>query len=77
MQLKVKNVNRCLYCKQNSRDGGKSLSYFDPGEREWFGLIQIQIKKTSMNSPVVVQATDTGGLREVHGMRRKRTKPLE
>ena len=52
MQLKVKNVNRCLYSKQNSTDGGKSLTFSGPGEREWFGLIQIQIKKTSMDSLV-------------------------
>lgn len=74
MQLKVKNVNKCLYSKQKSTDDGKSLIYSGPGEREWFTLIQIQIKKTSMNSLVIVQATDTSGLREIHGMRRKKNK---
>lgn len=67
-------MNRRLYGKQKSTDGGKSLIYSGPGEREWFGLIQIQIKKISMNSLVIVQATDTSGLREVHGVRRKKNK---
>lgn len=70
-------MNRCLYTKQNSTDGGKSLTYSSPDEREWFGLIQIQIKKTSMDSLIIVQATDTSGLREIHGMRRKKNKALE